>query len=127
MKTIIAGSRTITDYKLLCEAIRKSGFDITEVVSGVARGVDALGERYAADNGIPTRRFPANWNEHGRAAGPIRNGEMAKYADALTALWDGQSRGTRDMLHKAYSHGLAIYLARTDDGDDWTHEGNHKQ
>ena len=47
MKVIIAGSRDITDYSLVCRAISESKFDITEVISGTARGVDTLGEKWA--------------------------------------------------------------------------------
>ena len=43
MKVIIAGSRNFTDYKVLQDAIKNSGFKITEVVSGGAKGVDSLG------------------------------------------------------------------------------------
>ena len=59
-----------------------------------------MGRRWAIENGIPIKEFPANWQEFGRAAGPIRNGEMADYADALIAIWDGRSRGTADMISR---------------------------
>ena len=49
MKTIIAGSRDITDYTVVLSAILLSEFKITEVVAGGARGVDKLAERFAAD------------------------------------------------------------------------------
>ena len=45
MKVIIAGSRGITDGRLVSAAVAASGFDITEVVSGTCHGVDQLGER----------------------------------------------------------------------------------
>lgn len=70
---------------------------VTEVVSGCARGVDRAGEIWAADHMIPVKHFPADWNRHGKAAGPIRNGEMAEYADGALLLWDGVSRGTTNM------------------------------
>ena len=98
MKVIIAGSRTITDYNVVFSAIRNSGYKITEVVSGGAKGVDRLGERYAHENGIPVKRFLPDWRELGKAAGPVRNADMAEYADALIAIWDGKSAGTRHMI-----------------------------
>lgn len=98
MKVIIAGSRHITDRLGLFKAIKQSGFDITEVVSGTSRGVDTLGEAYARANDIPIKEFPANWSKFGNYAGPVRNNEMAKYADAAIILWDGESRGTLNMI-----------------------------
>lgn len=109
MKTIIAGSRSITDYETVKQAVISSRFEITEVVSGTARGVDALGERWAIENGIPLKRFPANWSAHGKAAGPMRNQVMADYADALVLVWDGRSRGSADMLARAVRGGLKIF------------------
>ena len=81
--------------------MKQIDWEITEVVSGGARGVDKLGEIWAVKNDIPIRLFPANWKEHGRSAGYIRNKEMANYADALIALWDGKSAGTRHMVDLA--------------------------
>jgi hypothetical protein len=110
MKTIIAGSRLITDYAAVCKAIKESGFEITEVVSGTCRGVDLLGERWANENKIPIKQFPADWNKFGKSAGYKRNLEMGKYADALIAVWNG-SKGTEHMIniangmkHKVYVH-----------------------
>jgi len=71
---------------------------VTEIVSGGARGVDRLGERYARQRGLPCTVFPAQWGKYGKSAGPIRNAEMAKYADYGVAVWDGESRGTAHML-----------------------------
>ena len=101
MKLIIAGSRGIMDIRLIYTAVKEAGInirDITEVVSGTARGVDQLGERFALENNIPIVKFPAKWQEQGRAAGYIRNSKMAEYADQLLALWDGESKGTKHMI-----------------------------
>jgi YspA, cpYpsA-related SLOG family len=110
VKVIIAGSRTITDASLVREAIEDSRFVVTEVVCGLARGVDALGRLYAQRNGIPVKEFPANWKKFGRRAGMMRNCEMAAYADALIAVWDGYSSGTKNMISVAKSLGLKVYV-----------------
>ena len=102
--------RDYHEYDTLLAAVAESKFEITEVVSGGASGVDALGERYAKENGIPLRIFPADWAKHGNAAGPIRNKEMANYADALIALWDGLSRGTGSMVGYARLKNLKYYI-----------------
>lgn len=44
MRTIIAGSRGIWDYKLIDQAVIESKFDMSVVISGTANGVDKLGE-----------------------------------------------------------------------------------
>jgi len=114
MKTIIAGSREGCGYQDFHRALMACPFEITEVVSGGARGVDAMGETYAKDQGLPLSLFPADWRAHGKAAGPIRNREMAAYAEALVAIWDGESRGTKNMIDEASKRGLVIYVYRLD-------------
>lgn len=110
MKVIIAGSRGVTTRAEVLQAILDSGFHVTEVVSGGARGPDQIGEWWARTVGVPVRRFPADWKTHGRAAGPIRNREMAAYADALIAVWDGESSGTADMIGEAEARGLKVFV-----------------
>lgn len=115
MKTIIAGSRTCNNIKYVYDAVSKCGWNITEVISGTARGADTLGEEWAKENGIPIRRFPANWNKYGKAAGHIRNSQMADVADALIAIWDGKSRGTEDMIYIAKICRLKVFVYRFED------------
>jgi hypothetical protein len=111
-KVIIAGCRDFTDYPLLCSFADQTlaGAEDIEIVSGGARGTDALGERYARERRYGLKVFPAEWKKWGAAAGPIRNGQMAGYADALIAFWDGQSAGTRDMIRKAEENGLCVQV-----------------
>lgn len=112
MKVIIAGTRSFTDYRAVVAAVELSGWGqkITQIVSGCAKGVDALGERYASINNIDVRYFPAEWVRNGPHAGPMRNREMAEYADALIALWDGRSPGTANMISEAAKHGLQVFI-----------------
>jgi hypothetical protein len=113
-RVIIAGGRDYHNYDALLEAVTESGFTIDVVVSGGANGVDAMGERWAEENGVNLTIFRADWQTHGRAAGPIRNRKMAENADALIALWDGKSRGTKNMIETATKHGLMVYVKRID-------------
>lgn len=114
MKTIIAGSRDITNYRLVSNCIREAWAEIeggiTEIVSGGAMGVDRMGELFAQSACLPLKVIPADWKRHGNAAGPIRNREMAKYADVLIAIWDGESRGTRNMISEARKRGLQVFI-----------------
>lgn len=99
MKTIIAGSRGAS-YKDVLAAVQACPFkdQITQVISGTARGADQHGEQIARNNGWPLLRMPANWNAHGRRAGYLRNVDMADAAEALIAVWDGESKGTKHMI-----------------------------
>jgi hypothetical protein len=100
MKVIITGSRSITSISILKDAIFCSDFLITEAVSGGARGLDSLGEAWASENGIPVSRKLPDWERFGRGAGMYRNAEMAEYCEAGIILWDGESKGTLDMIDK---------------------------
>lgn len=110
MKVIIAGSRTILDFDKVLDAVMNAGFDIDEVVSGGASGVDKLGEDWAAVNLTPIKRFTPEWTVYGRAAGPRRNRQMAEYADALVAIWDGKSRGTLNMIEEMKRLGKPFWI-----------------
>jgi hypothetical protein len=114
MKVIIAGSRGITDNRILEDAINHflRTTRITEVVSGTARGVDQMGERWAKRLNVPVTQFPAQWDKHGKSAGYRRNVEMAQYADALIAVWDGESKGTKHMIDIAHEHQLEVLIWR---------------
>ncbi len=112
MKTIIAGGRNVTDSLILESAIKELPWQISEVVSGGAKGVDVMGEEWAEKNGIPVKVFKADWKTYGRAAGPKRNEQMAEYAEALLAIWDGKSKGTANMIKNAEKNGLVVHVFR---------------
>ncbi len=110
MKTIIAGSRGITDYRYLLKCMLQVDWEVTTIISGTARGVDELGEQLALDSGVPLMRFPANWKKYQEAAGYIRNEEMADFAEACIVLWDGHSSGSQHMIDTARKQGLKLAL-----------------
>lgn len=109
-KLIIAGGRTFSDYDLLCQKCDETLRLQTEIeiVSGTANGADKLGERYANDRGYGIAKFKPDWDKFRKAAGYIRNEEMAKYADGLMAFWDGNSKGTKHMIDIAKRYELKI-------------------
>lgn len=131
MRVIIAGSRSFDDYVALkdyCDEVigtyrsreRVPHQDI-EIVSGGCTGTDKLGERYARANGWKCKVFPANWDEYGKAAGPIRNGQMAEYAckspdgfGVLIAFPKPNSKGTKNMIMQASNAGIDIYMKEID-------------
>lgn len=117
MKVIIAGSRHMpfSMYPLIAVAVERfeamTGWKITEVVCGKAKGADTFGEKWArCEAGLPVTEFPADWDTYGKRAGPIRNGEMADYADGLIVfIWDG-SRGSANMLEQMQNRNKPCYV-----------------
>lgn len=109
MRTIIAGTRTITEFNETRKAIEECGWNPSVVLCGDASGPDSNGWLWADAVGIPVEHYPADWNTHDKAAGPIRNSEMVSKAEALILIWDGQSAGSRDVRNKAIKSGLRVY------------------
>lgn len=102
LKLIVAGGRDFADYKLLEEVLWDISKCMSEdigvsLVSGMARGADALAVRFARENNIKLHEFPANWNL-GKSAGYKRNTQMAQFADGLLAFWNKSSKGTQHMI-----------------------------
>ena len=118
-RIIIAGSREFNDYEKMLKTLDELGvhlmntIDPIEIISGHANGADKLGERFAKAYGYPLVVFPAEWDKYGKAAGPIRNEQMAKYAaeadrGILIAFPIDESRGTRNMIKLAKQYGLEV-------------------
>ena len=110
MKLIIAGGRNFDDYALLTNEVETVivGESHVEIVSGGAKGADRLGEFFAIDHDLDIKRFPADWDKHGKAAGYKRNSDMADYADTCICFWDGKSKGTGHMIQLAKNKGLKL-------------------
>jgi hypothetical protein len=99
MKVIVAGSRDIKNVTLVHEFIDRSPFEITELVCGGAAGVDRIGEQWAKNHKIPVKLFTPHYHVMNPLVAPLlRNVDMAKYADALLAVWKDESRGTKHMI-----------------------------
>lgn len=112
MRTIIAGSRGIHNPCELQKALALCGWTPTVVICGMASGADKLGLEWAAINGVPVERYPADWGSHGKSAGYIRNKRMALDSEACIVLWDGVSRGTAHMISLATEYELRLYIHR---------------
>ena len=138
VRIIIAGGREFNDYEFLKKSVLDIIFDLErrntvtgigndsrvkekhliEFISGTARGADKLGEKFVSESIWSVKKFPADWNTHGKSAGYIRNEQMAKYAmsdnsyGVLIAFWDGKSRGTMHMINLAKKHGLEVHIIK---------------
>lgn len=110
MKLIIAGSRDLHPKLSLINEIRINFYiHCKEIVSGGASGVDEKAMHYAEHWGLKYTEFPADWDKNGKAAGPIRNKQMAEYGDALLLIWDGSSRGSANIKKEMEKLGKPVY------------------
>src|SRR5438445_13432544 len=112
MKLVIAGSCTFTDYQHLCQVLAPDRHRITQVLTGGARGADALGKRWAWSKQVPWKGFKADWERFGKSAGVRRNHQMAQAGDVLVAFWDGQSPGTAHMIQCMEQMGKPVVVVR---------------
>lgn len=114
-KLIVAGGREFNDAALL-ERVLCSMADTEyadkeiSIVSGMARGADALAYQFAHKHGIKCYEFYANWNQYGKRAGFLRNEQMGRFADGLLAFWDGQSKGTKGMIDFMYGRNKPVTI-----------------
>ncbi len=109
-KVIIAGSRNFNNYELLktiCDQLITKEFVI---ISGCAKGADKLGELYGLHNNIKIEKYPANWNLYGKSAGYIRNKLMAENATHCICFWNGESKGTKNMIDLAKQYNLKLKI-----------------
>jgi hypothetical protein len=114
MKVLVTGSRDWSD-----RAAIERGFDAmtpTLVIHGDAKGADSIAHEVAMSRGIDVARFPANWNKHGKAAGPHRNRLMHELMkpDVVLAFPLPQSKGTLDMMRWAEAKGTPVLVSGVD-------------
>lgn len=114
MKTIIAGSRGIVYKDLVMSLIDKVPWEISKIIHGGAAGVDTLAGTYAYHKKIPCAKYVADWEALGKSAGYVRNVRMAEDAEALLAIWDGKSKGTKHMIDIANKKGLRVQVVRVE-------------
>ena len=82
---------------------------ITTLIHGGAKGADYLAARWAENNGIPCKAYPADWDRHGRAAGPIRNQMMLDTEKPFAVIAFPGGRGTDDMRKRAIAIGVHVW------------------
>ena len=116
-RVVIAGCRDYNDYNEAKSFLDSCLFDIRReneivIVSGGASGADAIGERYAEENGFKVEKYPADWKTYGRSAGPRRNKQMAEVCDYVICFWDEKSKGTKSMIDYARKCGKPVKIKK---------------
>ncbi len=94
MKIAIIGSRSINSINLSMYLPEQ----ITEIVSGGAKGADTVAKNYAIEHNIKLTEFLPDYNKFGKSAPLRRNIEIIQYSDLVLAFWDGESRGTKFVI-----------------------------
>lgn len=114
MKLAVIGSRTFIDFEKMKSAIEtfeKEYGNISEIVSGGAKGTDTLAERFAAErDDIKLTIFHSQWHRYKAGAGKMRNSQIAEHCEMLLAFWDGVSRGTKDTITKVNKMGKRVVI-----------------
>jgi hypothetical protein len=110
-RVLVCGGRYFRNRKLMDQILTKfvlgeKGRRV-EIVNGGAPGADTLAEEWAAANSIDSEAFYADWEKHGRAAGPIRNREMLASGIDLVVAFPGGT-GTADMVRRAKAAGVTV-------------------
>lgn len=112
MRVIVCGTRRWHDRYLISDRLYELAManpgEIT-IIHGAARGADRIAGEEAQKAGLLVEPHPADWDRHGKAAGLIRNREMAELgADLCLAFWDGRSTGTKHMIDEARKAGIPV-------------------
>ena len=112
MRVLVCGGRDYADkgyvYQALDRVWREAPMDTMIVIQGGAKGADALAREWCMERSVEYINVPANWDAHGRAAGPLRNEKMLrKYVPELVLAFPG-GRGTEDMIKRAEKAGVPL-------------------
>lgn len=94
MKVAVIGSRNLGVIGLE----KFLPYNVSEIVSGGARGIDTCAREYARTHGIKLKEFLPDYSRYGKTAPLKRNLEIIAYADMVIAFWDGKSRGTKYVI-----------------------------
>ncbi|MBE6686205.1 MAG: DUF2493 domain-containing protein [Ruminococcaceae bacterium] len=114
MKIAIIGSRNIVLDDL---GFYLKNFDVTEIVSGGAKGVDSYAAQYARENNIPLTEFLPDYERYKRGAPLKRNDQIIDYADHVIAFWDTKSKGTKYVIERCKKLGkmVTVFIPKADD------------
>ncbi len=115
MKIAVIGSRNL----IVKDLGRYLPENVTEIVSGGARGIDACAREYAKAHGIKLTEFLPEYEKYGRSAPLKRNLQIIDYADLVLAFWDGHSRGTKFVIDNCKKKNKKVTVIKT-----VTSEGN---
>src|SRR6478735_4722343 len=100
MRVIVCGDRNWRDYWAIYDVLNRLDRS-SVIIHGAARGADQMAGIIGKNLGFEVISVPAEWDKHGRAAGPIRNKKMLDMAPDLVIAFHEDirnSKGTKNML-----------------------------
>ncbi len=106
MRVAVVGSRNLSVSNLGCYLPD----NVTEIISGGAKGVDTSAREYAIAQGLPLREFFPEYSRYGKSAPLKRNLQIISQADLVLAFWDGASRGTRFVIDHCRKMGVPVQV-----------------
>lgn len=105
-RVLVFGGRDYHDAVCMEKVLRQKLIDGDIVIHGGAIGADSLAGNVAGRIlGYNVEVFPADWDQHGNRAGPIRNQEMLDSGVDFAIGFPG-GRGTADMLSRLKKAGV---------------------
>jgi hypothetical protein len=115
IKALVCGGRDFKDRPFVINVLTNLNPDI--VIQGGAEGADLIAKEWAMANFKPVWTFPADWDEHGKAAGPIRNQQMIDWGKPDFVIAFPGGKGTADMVRRANTAGLDVLTYSPADGE----------
>jgi hypothetical protein len=114
-RVLVCGGRDYSGYVRLRrvldavhEGVRNEG-KVLVIIHGNARGADLLADQYAREKSLKVLSFPADWTNHGRSAGPIRNKLMLTSGQPHVIIAFKGGNGTADMIQQGKTAGVPVY------------------
>lgn len=113
---LVCGGRNYADKVALYQTLDLLLSKISKIVNGGAKGADSLSTRWALDRQVNYKEYPADWSQHGKAAGIIRNGAMliAEPIDFVIAF--PGSSGTKNMIMRSKAAHIEVIEVRFKNG-----------
>lgn len=107
-RVIVCGARNYRDWDHVQRVLDEVLVEDDIVVTGGAKGADYLANSYATLNDMELEVYPADWDNYGRGAGPIRNKYMAGLDDVRLVVAFPGGRGTASMVEIAEEYGIPV-------------------
>lgn len=112
MRVIVCGGRDFADTTAVWGALdtlwQKAPHDCMVVIQGGARGADQIAREWCVSRQVQYDNFPADWETHGKAAGPIRNQRMIDKGQPDLVMAFPGGRGTADMVRRSRAAGIDV-------------------
>ncbi len=116
MRVLVCGGRDYRNIAFVWRTLDKLHAEtpFTALMQGGAKGADAAAREWAATKtGIQRYVCRADWDRHGKAAGPLRNQRMLEWKPDLIVAFPGGA-GTADMVRRAKAAGVKVIHADSD-------------